>query len=96
MDYQAAKDLVFLGLRMDALEQRMDTMGQMTEAAIDELTGAVSEVEQEITALKNEIEAGTTSDADVANRLGALSSRLRQASPDTPVVEEPTDPEQPV
>jgi hypothetical protein len=90
MDYQAAKDLVFLGLRMDALEKEMKRMGQLTEAAIGELTGAVSEVEQEITALKNEIETGQASDADVANRLGGLATRLRQANPDTPT--EPTEP----
>ena len=92
MDYQAAKDLVLLGVRMDALEQKVDEMGQLTEAAIGELTGAVAEVEQEITALKNEIETGQASDADVANRLGGLATRLRNASPDTPVVTEPTEP----
>lgn len=92
MEYQAAKDLVLMGLRMDALEKRMDTMGQLTEAAIGELTSAVSEVETEITALKNEIEAGTATDADVANRLGGLSARLRNANPDTPAVTEPTEP----
>src|SRR5689334_11745066 len=80
VDYQAAKDLILLGLRMDALEKRMDEMGQLTEAAIGELTGAVSEVENEITALKNEIETGAASDADVANRLGGLARRLRDAN----------------
>jgi hypothetical protein len=59
-------------------------VGEQTQAAINELRDAITEVANEIEAIDAKLVAGETVDADTANALRPLATRLRNLRPDTP------------
>jgi len=59
-------------------------VGEQTQAAINELRDAITEVANEMEAIDAKLVAGETVDADTANALRPLATRLRNLRPDTP------------
>jgi hypothetical protein len=62
-------------------------VGEQTQAAINELRDAITEVANEMEAIDAKLVAGETVDADTANALRPLATRLRNLRPDTPPAE---------
>lgn len=79
MDYQAAKDLIFLGIRMDSLERKVELMGAQTQAALTELDSSLQEVAGELEELADQVEAD---DATTAGEIRTRAQRLRDLRPD--------------